>query len=120
MAFLVCLLFRESIGVAITKSFVIFVRKFFVSSVLYRRRDYCLGCFFQLFSIIRNIWPRFFSFNMHVVVYTVSGHSHALDMAIPEHSILRDSTCSMLIGKDATSIVAALYPVDIPRGVCVL
>ena len=28
MAFLVCLLFRESIGVAITKSFVIFVRKF--------------------------------------------------------------------------------------------
>ena len=34
MAFLVCLLFRESIGVAITKSFVIFVRKFFVSSNL--------------------------------------------------------------------------------------
>ena len=33
MAFLVCLLFRESIGVAITKSFVIFVRKFFVSSL---------------------------------------------------------------------------------------
>ena len=32
MAFLVCLLFRESIGVAITKSFVIFVRKFLVSS----------------------------------------------------------------------------------------
>ena len=32
MAFLVCLLFRESIGVAITKSFVIFVRNFFVSS----------------------------------------------------------------------------------------
>ena len=34
MAFLVCLLFRESIGVAITKSFVIFVRKFFVSSTI--------------------------------------------------------------------------------------
>ena len=34
MAFLVCLLFRESIGVAITKSFVIFVRKFFVSSYI--------------------------------------------------------------------------------------
>ena len=34
MAFLVCLLFRESIGVAITKSFVIFVRKFFVSSII--------------------------------------------------------------------------------------
>ena len=33
MAFLVCLLFRESIGVAITKSLVIFVRKFFVSSL---------------------------------------------------------------------------------------
>ena len=32
MAFLVCLLFQESIGVAITKSFVTFVRKFFVSS----------------------------------------------------------------------------------------
>ena len=31
MAFLVCLLFRESIGVAITKLFVIFVRIFFVS-----------------------------------------------------------------------------------------
>ena len=28
MAFLVCLLFRESIGVAITKSFVIFARNF--------------------------------------------------------------------------------------------
>ena len=35
MAFLVCLLFRESIGVAITKSFVIFVRNFFVSSEWY-------------------------------------------------------------------------------------
>ena len=34
MAFLVCLLFRESIGVAITKSFVIFVRKFFVFDVI--------------------------------------------------------------------------------------
>ena len=31
MAFLVCLLFRESIRVAITKSFVIFVRNVFVS-----------------------------------------------------------------------------------------
>ena len=36
MAFLVCLLLRESIGVAITKSFVIFVRKFFVSSLTSR------------------------------------------------------------------------------------
>ena len=36
MAFLVCLLFRESIGVAITKSFVIFVRKFFVSSEYFK------------------------------------------------------------------------------------
>ena len=35
MAFLVCLLFRELIGVAITKSFVIFVRKFFVSSSIW-------------------------------------------------------------------------------------
>ena len=34
MAFLVCLLFQESIGVAITKSFVIYVRNFFVSSYL--------------------------------------------------------------------------------------
>ena len=33
MAFLVCLLFRESIGVAITKSLVIFVRNVFVSSL---------------------------------------------------------------------------------------
>ena len=39
MAFLVCLLFRESIGVAITKSFLLFVRKFFVSSIV---RDHAL------------------------------------------------------------------------------
>ena len=39
-------------------------------------------------------------------------------MAIHEHSI-RDS-CSMRIGRDVMSIVAALYPVDFPRGVCVL
>ena len=38
MAFLVCLLFRESIGVAITKSFVIFVRNVFVL-VLYQLRN---------------------------------------------------------------------------------
>ena len=31
-----------------------------------------------------------------------------------------DSTCSVHIGRDVTSIVAALYPVDVPRGVCVL
>ena len=55
--------------------------------VLHRRRDYCLGCCFQLFPIICNIWPHLFSFNMHVVVYTVSGHSNTLDMAIHEHSI---------------------------------
>ena len=34
--------------------------------------------------------------------------------------IIRDSTCSMRIGRDVTSIVAALYPVDVPHGVCVL
>ena len=60
--------------------------------VLYRRRDNCLSCFFQLF---RNIWPYLFSF---VVVYTVSGHSHTLDRAIHEHSIhehsIRDIRCS--------------------------
>ena len=56
---------------------------------------------------------------MHDVVYTVRGHSHTSDMAIHEHS-KRDSTCSMRIGRDVTSIVAALYPVDVPRGVCVL
>ena len=39
MAFLVCLLFRESIGVAITKSFVIFVRNFFVSSHIIKQRE---------------------------------------------------------------------------------
>ena len=44
MAFLVCLLFRESIGVAITKSFVIFVRKFFVSSYTYIPSHFnCVG-----------------------------------------------------------------------------
>ena len=52
---------------------------------------------------------------MHVVVYTVSGHSHTLDMAVHEHSI-RNSTCSMRIGRDVTSIIAALYPVDGPCG----
>ena len=59
---------------------------------------------------------------MHVVVYTVSGHSHTLDMAIHEHSIrdIAASTCLMRIRRDVTSIVAALYPVDIPHGVCVL
>ena len=62
---------------------------------------------------------------MHIVVYSVSGHSHTLDMALHEHSI-RDSTCSMRIDRDVMSIVAALYPVDVlrgvdvPRGVCVL
>ena len=50
MAFLVCLLFRESIGVAITKSFVIFVRKFFVSSCMYGQVvpvQYCTREIFQ-------------------------------------------------------------------------
>ena len=42
MAFLVCLLFRESIGVAITKSFVIFVRKFFVSSIYRTSEVQCI------------------------------------------------------------------------------
>ena len=34
----------------------------------------------------------------------------------------RDSTlgCSMRIGRDVTSIVAALYPIDVPSGVCAL
>ena len=53
---------------------------------------------------------------MHVVVYSVSGHFHTLDMALHEHSI-RDSTCSMHIGRDVMSIVAALYPVDVLRWV---
>ena len=35
MAFLVCLLFRESIGVAITKSFVNFCKKIFLFLVIY-------------------------------------------------------------------------------------
>ena len=83
--------------------------------VLHGCRDYCLGCFFQLFPIICNIWPHLFSFT---ILYMVSGHSPTLDKAIHEHSI-RDSTCSMRIGTDVTSIVAALYPVDVPRGVYV-
>ena len=64
--------------------------------------------FFQLFPIIRNVWPHLFSF---AILYTVSGHT--LDMAIHERSIC-DSTCSM---QDVTSIVA---PVGVPRGMCVL
>ena len=44
MAFLVCLLFRESIGVAITKSFVIFVRNFFVSIAIGATTTVVLQC----------------------------------------------------------------------------
>ena len=54
-----------------------------------------------------------------IMVYTVSGHSHTLDMAIHEHSI----RASRPVGRDVTSIVAALHaswPVDVQRGVCVL
>ena len=58
--------------------------------------------FFQLFPIIRNIWPHLSSFTIYI--YTVSGHSHTLDMAIHENSI-RDSR----LGRDVTSIVAALH-----------
>ena len=35
--------------------------------VLHRHRGYCFGCFFQLFPIIRNIWPHLFSFT--IVLY---------------------------------------------------
>ena len=56
---------------------------------------------------------------MHVVVYTVSGHSHTLDMNTV-YAIY--STCSMreMSRRVVDCTVAALYPVDIPRGVCVL
>ena len=54
--------------------------------------------------------------NMQVVVYTVSDHSHTLDMAIHEHSIRYIAPVRCV----ESSIVVALYPVDIPRGVCVL
>ena len=32
--------------------------------VLHRLRDYCLRCHFQLFPIIRSIWPHLFSFTI--------------------------------------------------------
>ena len=71
--------------------------------------------------LFRLLFPAISYYSQHLApplhnVYMVSGHSHTLDMAIHEHSI-RDSTCSVRI---VTSIVAALYPVDVPHGVCVL
>ena len=82
--------------------------------VLHRHHGYCFGCFFQLFPIIRNIWPHFSSFT---IVYTVSGHSHTLDMAITNTVYaIAAAPCSMRTGRD----VAASWPVDDQRGVCVL
>ena len=76
--------------------------------------------FFQLFPIICNInLAPPLQLHMHNTVYTVSGHSHTLDMAIHEHSI----RTSRPVGRDVTSIVAALHaswPVDVQCGVCVL
>ena len=68
MAFLVCLLFRESIGVAITKSFVIFVRKFFVSSIQHSYLD-----------LKQNRWEMAV-YNLESLIYTV--HSVRSDAAI--------------------------------------
>ena len=56
------------------------------------------------------------------VVYTVSGHSHTLDMGMHCIRDRRPVRCASA-GRDVTSIVAALHafwPVDVQRGVCVL
>ena len=68
--------------------------------------------FSKLFPIIRNIWLHLFSFTICTLLcirYRVKRSLSHLDMAIHvhEHSI-RDSTCSVRIGRDVT-IVAALY-----------
>ena len=78
----------------------------------FRHRGYCFGCCFQLAI---SYYSQHLAPPLHNV-YMVSGNSHTLDMAIHEHSI-HDSTCLVRI---VTSIVAALYPVDVPHGVCVL
>ena len=95
-----------------TSCFEMTARKqcFLTIDVLHRHHGYCFGCFFQLFPIIRNIWPHLSSFTIQL--YTVSGHSHTLDMAIHELSI----RASRPVGRDVTSIVAALHaswPVDV-------
>ena len=58
-----------------TSCFEMTARKqcFLTIYVLHRHRGYCFGCFFQLFPIVRNIWPHLFSFT---ILYTVSGDSH--------------------------------------------
>ena len=91
--------------------------------VLHRCRDYCLGCFFPSYFLLFITFGPTSSASQYArcccCIYGISGHSHPSDMAIHEH-ITRDSTCSMSIGRDVTSIVTALYSVDVPRGVCVL
>ena len=37
--------------------------------VLHRHRDYGLGCLFQLFPIIRNIWPHLINFTICTLLY---------------------------------------------------
>ena len=56
----------------------------------------CLGCFSSYFLLFVTFGPTSSTsqYARCCIYYTVSGHSHTLDMAIHEHSI-RDSTCSM-------------------------
>ena len=62
--------------------------------------------FSSYFLLFVTFGPTSSASQSEVVAYTVSGHSHTLDTAIHEHSI-RDNMCSMRIGRDVTSIVAA-------------
>ena len=70
--------------------------------VLHRHRGYCFGCFSSYFLLFVTFGPT--SPASQYIYNTVSGHSHTLDMAIHKNSI-RDSR----LGRDVTSIVAALH-----------
>ena len=59
-------------------------------------------------AVFSSYFLLFVTFGSTSPVYTVSGHSHTLDMAIHEHNI-RDSRPVRCESADVTSIVAALH-----------
>ena len=88
-----------------TSCFKMTARKqcFLTIYVLHRHHGYCFGCFSSSFLLFVTFGPT--SPASHAI-YTVSGHSHTLDMAIHVHeNSIRDSR----LGRDVTSIVAALH-----------
>ena len=83
--------------------------------VLHRHHGYCFGCFFQLFPIIRNIWPHLSSFTI-CCIYGKRSLPHLGYVYIRDRRPVRCASA----GRDVTSIVAALHafwPVDVQRGV---